>query len=354
MENQRLVKQKDSEVDVLSEAVLQHQEENQKLKERLDSLNLSVRQKESVHALTEQRFRSELRRLEEERRLLQSYLNDGEHSAEETQKLRASLSEALSSNETLVRESQNAANAHRHATAMLQQIVDRSESDLISLRKELRELRQEYEVVLSEREEAAGALRRAIEMAKGLSAKVTEEQVKREEAENKLALGQKRMQDILRAKEQVSYAVLDALHKERALQTSVSRTLTEMRKRDTEEDHPNSLNTSRDSLNGSYTKHGDVEDSFAGNEPNSGRDISPEKAVSHDIKDANISASNTPKPRSPLSGPSVLGQGTSDTDVGYKRPQTSPLLSRIPGSPEHLDLGQPGTVKHHLIGDLKR
>ena len=66
MENQRLVKQKDSEVDVLSEAVLQHQEENQKLKERLDSLNLSVRQKESVHALTEQRFRSELRRLEEE------------------------------------------------------------------------------------------------------------------------------------------------------------------------------------------------------------------------------------------------------------------------------------------------
>jgi hypothetical protein len=378
-------KDKEAEADVLSDAVLQLQEENQKMTDTLESLQLSVRQKDSVHALSEQRFRSEVRRLEEEKRHLQNYLNDGENSAEQLEVLRSTLSNALSSNEGLVRESRDASNAHRHAMDMLQQTADRAESNVVSLRQELKSLRQEYDVVLMEREEAAGALRRAIEMAKSLSAKVSDEQAKREEAESRLAEGQKRMQDILRAKEQVSYAVLDALHKERALQTSVSRTLSEMRKREADEERLKSMATSRDSLEVSFSSDGggdcqepdgakdDPPTAFSRSRyepPSSGRpaadvmeiwknsvlakDLSFSQAVGRSAPTgAGGSASNTPNPRPPLTSSGMSSNGS--FAAGQKRGGVgSPMRNMLPESPEHLDLAHSPSVRNHLIGDLKR
>ena len=382
MNHTKYAKQKESEVEVLTNEVVQLHEVNQKLADRVESLQLSSRQKDTVQAVNEQRMRGEIRRLEEDRTVLQNYLRDGASSTEELEKLRLNLADALRKNDALVSEGRQTANAHRYAMEMQQQAVDRAETSLASTRKELAALRRDYDVVLTEREEAAGALRRAIEMAKGLSAKVAEEQMLREDAENRLAAGQKRMQDILRAKEQVSYAVLDALHKERALQTSVSRTLSEMRKREEVDDRgANQLNVSQDSLNASFEIDEEADGSPKAT-PNSGDSIcgSLEPPVnvtnawrdkvfrhesqtkpdgpSQDERPA-ISTSNTPNPRPPLHNDGSLtplinlyisGANASRT----KRTEAPSGRHDVPSSPEHLDIGHPPSIRNHLIGDLKR
>lgn len=362
---------------MLSEEVLQLQEEKKKMSDTIESLQLSIRQKDSVHALSEQRLLSEVRRLEEDNRHLKNFLHDGENSAQQLEVLRSTLSNALSSNEGLVRESRDTANAHRHAMDMLQQKADRAESNGISLRQDLKALRQEYDVVLMEREEATGALRRALEMAKSLSAKVNEEQDKREQAETRLEEGQRQMQEMLRAKEQMSYAVLDALHKERALNSTVNRKLSEVLRHEIDEDRHKTVVTSRDSLEVSYASgnggsheseskseyHKTKENSSLqhalpiSNQPPAGvmeiRNSVLGKDPSSFNHSAGASATNTPIPRPPLPNSSSISSSSSN-HLRHTQRELSPMRHTAPGSPEHLDLAHSPSVRNHVIGDLKR
>jgi hypothetical protein len=216
-------------LEVLTEEVVKLDNDRKSLQERVDSLTLSFRHRESIHAMTEKRLQTETMKLVKEREVLQSTLNEGASATTQIDMLRTNLSNALQGNEMLAKESREAAEKHRLEIHEKNFQLEKNELVLKSVQSECHRLRGELEDLIREREEISSALRKSIQLAKGLSQRVHDEKELREETERKLAQEQSKLHSILKAKEQVSNAMLDALHRERALQSSITKSSLSLR-----------------------------------------------------------------------------------------------------------------------------
>jgi hypothetical protein len=210
-------------VEVLTEEVVKLENDKKALQERVESLTLSFRHRESVHAMTEKRLQTETMKLVKEREALQSTLSEGATVSTQLEMLRMNLSNALQANEVLAKESREMAERSRQELHEKKFENEKSEMKVKALQSENQRLKDEIDDIIREREEAAAALRKSIQLARGLTQRLNDEKEQREELERKLSQEQSKLQAILKAKEQVSNAMLDALHRERALQSSISK-----------------------------------------------------------------------------------------------------------------------------------
>lgn len=208
---------------MLTEEVVKLENDKKDLQERVESLTLSFRHRESVHAMTEKRLQTETMKLVKEREALKSTLSEGATVSTQLEMLRMNLSNALQANEVLAKESREMAERNRQELQEKKFEIEKSDMKVRALQSENQRLKDEIDDIIREREEAAAALRKSIQVARGLTQRLNDEKEQREELERKLSQEQSKLQAILKAKEQVSNAMLDALHRERALQSSLSK-----------------------------------------------------------------------------------------------------------------------------------
>jgi chromosome segregation ATPase len=161
--------EKEAELEVLTEEVIKLDHDRKELQERVDSLTLSFRHRESIHAMTEKRLQNETMRLVKEREVLQSTLSEGATATTQIDMLRTNLSNALQGNEMLAKESREAMDRHRSEIHEKNFQLEKHEMIQKSLQTENHRLRAELEDLIREREEVSSALRKSIQLAKGLN-----------------------------------------------------------------------------------------------------------------------------------------------------------------------------------------
>ena len=206
-----------NQINALNATIEELQDNNRHLSERLEALTLSLRHRESVLALTEKRLEVETQRLQEDRQSLAESVRQGEVHSSQIEMLRSNMSNALHANELLARESREMSDAHRAALEALNERCVRAEVHNRALEEQAREREERFSDMEKEREEMVAAFKKSIAAAKGLSSRLLQEQALNQNLKQQLHQTEISMQQVIKAKEQVSYAVLDALYKERSM-----------------------------------------------------------------------------------------------------------------------------------------
>jgi hypothetical protein len=206
----------EARINELNVTVEELQSEKRQLTERLEALTLSLRHRESLLALAEQRLEAESQRLREDRQSLAESQRQGEAHSSQIEMLRSNMTNALRANEILARESREVADSHRMSMSALNERCIRAEAQNQALAEQTREREEDLRTMVTEREEMVAAFKKSIAAAKGLSARLVREQAINVSLKEQLEHSQQSMHQVIKAKEQVSYAVLDALYKERS------------------------------------------------------------------------------------------------------------------------------------------
>lgn len=162
-------------------------------------------------------------KLLKEREVLHSTLNNDETLVKELEILRNNLNQSLKSNEQLAKEKRELLEKFQFDLNENQFLNEKNERKIQILLNENHKLKEEVDDIIREREEAANALRKSIQMTRNLTSKLNFEKERNQELEEKLRAEQHKLAMIIKAKEQVSNAMLDALHREKAIQSSITK-----------------------------------------------------------------------------------------------------------------------------------
>lgn len=219
----------------LSEALPIARQEAEAYKARVETLLASISQLDSVNKMCEQKIIAEREKTSAEREIFNSEkalmldkIKRAEAAQTQVELMRKSLADALSAKEEEMRKYQ----------ALLAEVDNRNTEEsqqIAALKMRLQETEmflqssQAHENRLTtERDEAMKALMQTVEATRELSDKYQKERGKRIAAEERAILAEKVVDSLRRAKEHVSTAVLDALHKERSKNMSLEQALNAM------------------------------------------------------------------------------------------------------------------------------
>lgn len=204
------------------------QAEAKSLRSRVESLQKSLSQTESVRGVTERRLASEWARVAHEMEAMAERAQRSDLLEGELEAMRAKLRDAMHAKEQAlaqVRE-MHESEALQLSNAALAAEVDQGKARLQEL--------------LGDKEKTVQALQQTMEAARELKLRYQAETTKRASAEERLAAAEERAmqaerfaESLNRAREHVSTAVLDALAKEKAKNATLERTILEMQNGDT-------------------------------------------------------------------------------------------------------------------------
>ena len=205
----------------LSEHLPHTQRENEILKAKVGSLQQSLTHLDSVNQLTEQRINSEWDMLAAEKAALAEKINIGETAQQQADMLRKRLTDTLEAKEELLKKYQKLKDQQEKQqydeNNLLITIQDKENLLNIAKNKELKSQ--------TERDDALKALMQTVDATRELSEKYQKERTRRIAAEERALSSEHLAEGLRRAKEHVSTAVLDALHKERSKTASLEQAL---------------------------------------------------------------------------------------------------------------------------------
>jgi len=215
------LQEKNRTIAELSEVLPQTQRENEALRVRIETLQHSLSHLDSVNQLTEQRINSEWDILAAEKEAIAEKLSMGEAAQQQSDLLRKRLTDTLEAKEKLQEKYQQ-----------LKEYQDRQQYDenklLITIQDnenllhaaKAKELKSQ-----AERDDALKALMQTVDATRELSEKYQKERSRRIAAEERALASEHLADGLRRAKEHVSTAVLDALHKERSKNAALEQAL---------------------------------------------------------------------------------------------------------------------------------
>ncbi len=209
----------------LHEVITGNNLEISSLNHRLESLQQSINHIDSVNTLSEQRLQSEWDTFNTEKNKYQEQLKKGDAAMIQEQLLRNEV-------HSLKVEKDELLNKYSQLTAALNSNKSEEKQQLVALKFQVSELEQFLNTSRSnetravhERDEAMKALMQTVEATRELSGKYQKERNKRINLDEKIGLLEKNIADLKKSKEQVSSAVLDALHKERSKSQALEQVL---------------------------------------------------------------------------------------------------------------------------------
>ncbi len=209
----------------LNEVITGNNLEMSSLNHRLESLQQSINHIDSVNTLSEQRLQSEWDTFNLEKNKFQEQIKKGDAAMIQEQLLRIEIQNMkLEKDELLAKYSQ--------LTAALNSNKGEEKQQLVALKLQVSELEQFLSTsrinetrAVHERDEAMKALMQTVEATRELSGKYQKERNKRINLDEKVGILEKHISDLKKSKEQVSSAVLDALHKERSKSQALEQVL---------------------------------------------------------------------------------------------------------------------------------
>jgi len=205
----------------LSELLPQSQRENDALRARIETLQQSLSHLDSVNHLTEQRINSEWDMLAAEKAALAEKITMGEAAQQQSDLLRKRLTDTLEAKEKLQEKYQQLQDYHdkqQYDENKLLMTIQENENQISAART--KELKSQ-----AERDDALKALMQTVDATRELSEKYQKERSRRMAAEERALASEHLADGLRRAKEHVSTAVLDALHKERSKSASLEQAL---------------------------------------------------------------------------------------------------------------------------------
>lgn len=206
--HEEVMEEKNTKIAQLVEFQNYLQTENHQLASRIESHQQSLSYFENVHKINEQRLETEISelRLEVENLCIKS--QECENLKLQLEEMRQSLHEAVNAKENTHHSLNEIKFSAERQEIMLKNTLEDTTRRADDLQSELLASREFETAVIAERNEALEALQQTIQATRELSQKYQRER------ELRLAT-EAVMEDLRRAKESVSTAVLDALHRER-------------------------------------------------------------------------------------------------------------------------------------------
>ena len=209
------VKDKDSVAFELSSMLYTSQMEVVSLKGRIDELQQTITQVQSVTQLAEHRTSSNIDKLTTERNALAELLGQAETLKPQVESLSQQLVQGEQSREELLQHLRISEDAARRDITREKNRVDEMNLLLDESRRELWASKEREKSLSDERADAMRTLEKTIDAAKSLSTKLQQEKDKRIAAEERAVHIERMVDNLQRSKEHVSSAVLDALHQEK-------------------------------------------------------------------------------------------------------------------------------------------
>ena len=209
------VKDKDSVAFELSSMLYNSQMEVVSLKGRIDELQQTITQVQSVNQLAEHRAASNIDKLTTERNALAELLGQAETLKPQVESLSQQLMQGEQSREELLQHLRIAEDTARRDINREKNRVDEMNLLLDENRRELWASTEREKTLSDERADAMRTLEKTIDAAKSLSTKLQQEKDKRIAAEERATHIERMVDNLQRSKEHVSSAVLDALHQEK-------------------------------------------------------------------------------------------------------------------------------------------
>lgn len=230
--NRKFVEQKrvfESDIASKNHAIaelMDSQSSNQKdhalLRKKYEGLQESFKHLESAHELTIQRFQAEKEKLTAELKMIH-------HSKQELEQLPEEIEEMRDQIQTLLVEKQNIQVLLEESKQKMKDLNDQNFDERIKvLSEEVDHHKQVAYQHLKERDEAVQALQQMMMATRELTERFSQEQEEKQRLERKIIQLENSMDGLRRAKEHISTAVLDALHKERLKVISLEKTIQEL------------------------------------------------------------------------------------------------------------------------------
>lgn len=195
---------------------------------RVDSLQQSIAHMDSVSSLSESRLKMEWDNLNGEKSKHAERLRIGDIAVSQVDALKHELSKMQSENEESVRN-------YKALVALLERNGDEEQHQLQSTQQQLLVVEKQLQKsvdgmkqILSERDDAMKALLQTVDATRDLSNRYQKERERRIIAEDKYKQSEKQYDTLRRSQENVSTAVLDALHKERSKTQAIEKVLHSM------------------------------------------------------------------------------------------------------------------------------
>lgn len=209
----------------LNEVITGNNLEMSSLNHRLESLQHSINHIDSVNTLSEQRLQSEWDTFNSEKTKFQEQVKKGDAAMIQEQLLRIEI-------QNMKLEKDELSAKYSQLTAALNNNKGEEKKQLVALQSQVSELEQFLGTsrisetrAVHERDEAMKALMQTVEATRELSGKYQKERNKRINLDEKVGILEKHITDLKKSKEQVSSAVLDALHKERSKSQALEQVL---------------------------------------------------------------------------------------------------------------------------------
>lgn len=190
------------------------------LRGRIDALQNSLSQADSVKSLTEKKLATEWSKLSAEMEVMAEKARRVDLLEGQLDSARKRLSEALAAKE--------------EALGSLRALgeAETTQAQIESMSLEAEQSRARVSELLHDKEQSVAALQQTMDAARELNSRLHAEKAKRAAAEERLAAAEERAQqaervaeNLNRAREHVSTAVLDALHKERLKTAQLEKTV---------------------------------------------------------------------------------------------------------------------------------
>lgn len=195
---------------------------------RADILQQAIVHHENQSKLTQQRLEVEWSKLAIERSQHQDTIRQNESLTAQLEHVRQHLANTLLSRDGLAKENE----LIKEDLSVRKQQFEREFNDLRTrfnvLESSLQDTKNHQLQIQSERDEALDALQQTMQAVKDLSAKYQEAKASNDSLQNRTVEAEKSMEAMKRAKEHISTAVLDALHKERSKTAALEKIIQEM------------------------------------------------------------------------------------------------------------------------------
>ena len=196
---------------------LQH--ENKLLNERVENYILTFRQKEKIINLNESSFKSEIQNLKNEKKMLEGNIKNNLNLIQQNEILENNIKNLLKINEVLKAENEILLEKFHESELN----VKKNEIYYQNLTIESNNLKSEIQNLSNANEEFKVGLNKSLHLLKDFKQQLKFEKEKNEELEKKLMSEQIRLNEILKAKEQISNVMLDALQREKSIQSSITK-----------------------------------------------------------------------------------------------------------------------------------
>jgi chromosome segregation ATPase len=222
------VKEKDRLLDEYQIALPKAQREAVIAQGRADILQQAIIHHENQTKLAQQRVDVEWSKLSIERSQHDEILKENEKLNAQLNELRQAFTSTLIAKEEISNQYASFKEEFMHRTDETSRHEQAMESQIQELSIDIDHLKHNEAILTKERDEALDALQQTMQVVKDLTNKYKESKALNETFESRAQEMERAMEGMKRAKEHISTAVLDALHKERSKSAALEKILQDM------------------------------------------------------------------------------------------------------------------------------